>query len=113
MHQPEFVPAWKADWRRPLVAATLWMLLGSAAGWAAAYTIAEHGSIVFIGVGVAIGVVGAVAHAGVLQSPRFRVAGLLAQALLLWLATLALLVLVAVAGGLVGYLERFWATLGF
>jgi hypothetical protein len=82
------------------VAATvaLWIVGGTAIGIGAALLNPGHDSVIFATLGIATGISGAVAHAVLLFSARFRNQPRVVQVFALWLATmLSFLVLVALA----------------
>jgi hypothetical protein len=62
----------RPTWPAVVVAVVAWLALASGAGYFAANALNEHGSIVFIPLGAAVGVVGALCHAVALGQSRFR-----------------------------------------
>ena len=75
------------------MAIAFWFFGCTALGLAVTGFIGEHGSIVWALLGFAVGLSGAVAHGGLLFSSRFRSQSRARRALMLWGATMLVLVL--------------------
>jgi ABC-type sugar transport system permease subunit len=80
-----------------VLAVILWLAGCSLVGFLVATASGEHGSIIFLGLGVLIGAAGASAHAGLLLFGRFRRLPSLGQTLLVWATTAVILMALAVA----------------
>ena len=74
----------------------LWVVGCALGGVVVASINGEFGSILLAGFGVALGLAGAVSHVLLLFVPAFRSRPILTQSLLLWLATLAILLALSV-----------------
>jgi hypothetical protein len=85
------------SWKRLAVAVLAWLFGCPLAGFIAACVDGEHGSIIFLYLGFAMGVSGAVAHATLLAFRAFESLRPLAQVTALW--ALAALVLAIFALG--------------
>jgi ABC-type sugar transport system permease subunit len=95
----EFTPPSTAlfSWKRAVLAVILWPVGCSLVGFLIATASGEHGSIIFLGLGVLVGVAGASAHAGLLLIARFRRVSSLGQTLLVWATTAVILMALAIA----------------
>ena len=96
LEEPQVAPNVRS-WRRVRLALVLWLVGCSLAGLLIATWSGEHGSIIFIGLGVFVGVAGAIAHVSLLLTVRFRRLSFFAQLLLLSVFTVALLMAIALA----------------
>lgn len=82
------------------VAACGWLAGCALAGYLVATAHGEHGALLFILLGGLLGLAGAVVHTTLLSVAGFRRCGVGRQALLLWLATLAMTFVIALAAGI-------------
>lgn len=73
-----------AAWKLAVGAASLWLVGCTVGGMAVATANGSHGSIVFVFVGFAVGVAGAIAHGTLLLSALFRRQSLIKQVGLSW-----------------------------
>ena len=77
-------------WRRSLAAALLWFVGCSLSGFAIAAASGEHGSIIFVMFGVAIGVCGGISNASLILWFRFAGLPMLLRIVSVWGASMAL-----------------------
>ena len=76
------------QWRQVFGTAVLWFASCSLVGLLVAAISGEHGSILFAMLGVTIGSCGAVSHAALLFSTRFKRLPVLWQYMVVWLAAM-------------------------
>ena len=95
--QPEPLSKSQLRWRAFLYIPLLWVSLGVAVGFAIAAAIGEHGSIIFLFAGAAMGVAGAAAHCLLFLVPAFRRTKEVRQVLLLWSSSVGLFMLYLLA----------------
>jgi hypothetical protein len=77
-------------WRKSLAAALLWFVGCSLSGLAIAAASGEHGSIIFVMFGVAIGVCGGISNASLVLWFRFAALPTLQRIVAVWSASMAL-----------------------
>src|SRR5438105_4161815 len=86
-------PRWRALFYIPV----LWLSLGIAVGFLIAASIGEHGSVIFLLGGAAMGASGTVAHCLLFLVPLFRRTTEVRQVLLLWVSSVTLFTLYLLA----------------
>lgn len=90
-------------WTAFALAAFGWLAGCALVGALMAAAHGDHAAALFVLLGAVLGLAGALAHGTLLTLERFRSAGASSQAMLLWLATLALAFVIALAAGLDGH----------
>lgn len=93
-------------WRSISSACVLWLVGGAVGGMVPAAISGEHGSIIFVVLGVFTGICGAVTHGCLLPTTWFRQQEKLAQVTTLWIGTLFLFL---TAASIVNFASRLEA----
>ena len=95
MTLPSADPRRSYPWRQAFRAALLWLVGCSTFGFIVASVNGEHGSIIFLGYGIFVGLAGGISHVALLAIQRIRSLNKLPRALVLSCATTILMLVYA------------------